>query len=202
MLATKLRRTARLAIPLIGLTFAQVASSTTVVVNLPSGTLNNHIMVACLSVSTASTITPPAGWTNRIGGNGFWIFTKTATGAEPANYTFTASASVAIDCTIATYAYGQYDVVGSLSSTTTPAVLPAATASVPSCLALACFASSSASVTFTTPSGYSAVASDGDGTATSSAIFSRSVSAGSTGTVSSTPSAGAAKGAILILKPR
>lgn len=81
---------------------ATPSSGTAITITKPAGTVSGDVLVAMVEVRLvggAPTVTPPAGWTlvgtallgsnNRVG-----VWTRVAGGSEPANYTWTASASV------------------------------------------------------------------------------------------------------------
>jgi len=83
--------------------------ATTLVINKPPGTVEGHVMVAVLAVSTDSTVTPPAGWTevvntlvdtNQMRQAVYW---KAAGGSEPSTYTFTLSRAKSSVGVISTY---------------------------------------------------------------------------------------------------
>ena len=68
--------------------------ATSLAISKPAGVVNGDVMVAIVDVRQTPTVTPPAGW-NQVSmtPNGTTyrqlVFTKVATGSEPASYTFT-----------------------------------------------------------------------------------------------------------------
>jgi hypothetical protein len=66
-------------------------------INVPAGTVANDVMIASIAVQPSTTVvTPPAGWTlirqmNNASAttNSLYVYRRTATGAEPASYTWT-----------------------------------------------------------------------------------------------------------------
>lgn len=96
--------------------YATVAGffGTAFVVPRPTNYALNDLLIARLLISpgtnaSAFTVTPPAGWTQRIrtefdnNGASQIIFTKKATGSEPADYTFTMGAPVSCDADVLAY---------------------------------------------------------------------------------------------------
>ena len=68
--------------------------TSTLTMDVPTGTLNGHVMIAMLTKSGGNdTYTQPAGWTELedVGGsnNSFMVAYKVAGASEPANYTWT-----------------------------------------------------------------------------------------------------------------
>ena len=77
------------------------AYGTSFVVDKPTGTVQNDLLVFCTLQNTTTTITPPAGLTELVTGGttrtyGIWY--KIAGASEPANYTFAAGGRVGIAC--------------------------------------------------------------------------------------------------------
>ncbi len=74
-----------------------------ITINVPPGTTTDDVMVAVIAYrdNTAVTITPPAGWVSQSriaqgagNANVQEVFTRIATGAEPASYTWTFSGAI------------------------------------------------------------------------------------------------------------
>jgi len=69
--------------------------ATSLTLTVPAGTASGDLLIATVSVDGSNPITAPAGWaTVSNGGDGsgnveFGVFQRTATGSEPASYTFT-----------------------------------------------------------------------------------------------------------------
>lgn len=155
---------------------------------LPVGTLVYFIGFA----SGAVTWTPPSGFTERedfntsgMGG----VFERVLDGSEGANFTATADTSgETLSGAVFAVSNGVFDLVGALTSLSSPIVAPAITLTKKG-YAFQIYARIGASVTFTTPSGCTPLISDSDGDGPSFAIFYKAIAAaGSSGTASSTPS--------------
>ena len=75
-----------------------LVGGTSLVVDTPAGTQLNDLMWVAIGWHIAATITPPAGWTlhssNGVGNTALFTYRRTAGASEPANYTWTFSASV------------------------------------------------------------------------------------------------------------
>ena len=178
-------------------------SAKSITITTPTSTANGNLLIAFVQNASTSnnqwdTIT---GWTQVFEGNGFAIYYQLLTTAPAANYTFTTQITGNLDGYLVAYSGAQYDTVGAISSSATPSVAPAITVSAANSVVLDFIGSPSGSITFGTPTGFSAVNSDSDATTPSSAIFAKSVNAGSTGTVSSTPSSGSARSILVSINP-
>lgn len=84
------------------------ASSTTCVINKPTGTVANHVIVANIAWRGSATLTPPsAGWTfvrsQTSGTLNMAIYFKAADGSEPSSYTWTFSAASNNSGSLCTY---------------------------------------------------------------------------------------------------
>lgn len=141
-------------------TFVAGANSNGTNIPVPSGTLSGHLMVAFVGSETPGSISTPSGWTQRGStftwggglGYGAGLFTRVASGSEPANYQFCNS----------TYRFGfiltysgasQIDVAGSIVDLSgTSMTLTGITSSSGSTL-LALIHDRDPGVTFTPPSG-------------------------------------------------
>lgn len=111
----------------VGAETATPASSTSLVINKPSGTAQNDLMVAIVNVpSTTRTWTPPAGWTDVSPGFGIGVYYKTAGASEGSSYTFTASGSGVNNGIIMTFRNAAWDTIGT-SATGTTITIPAIT---------------------------------------------------------------------------
>jgi hypothetical protein len=185
----------------------QTTSSTTITVNVPSGTANGDLMilVVCSGAGT-TTWTTPSGWTlwsPTLDANGRAVFYRTAS-SEPASYTITQSISTTSNANILTYRNASIDVIGAFStSAASPSVAPSITTTANNANVFYYVASPAvASCTYTTPTNFTPLVSDSDATAPSSAIFTRvQATAGSTGTASSTPSTGLPRSIQFAIKP-
>jgi hypothetical protein len=179
------------------------SSATTITINVPSGTADGDLLIAVLTAPAGGTTwTTPSGWTVGItASQGRTVFYKTAS-SEPASYTFTSSTSVTNQGYILTYRNARFGVGGSVGSLASPAVASAITTTVNNAIVFDVVAVGAVSITFSTPTGYTALVSNSDTTSPSSAIFyTTQVVAGSTGTVSSTPSSGSARAYLFAIYP-
>jgi hypothetical protein len=80
-------------------------NATTITVNAPSGIVSGDLLVAVLAITDGTVTSAPAGWTVHINANtnvGRALYTKTATGSEPANYSWISS-KAGISATILCY---------------------------------------------------------------------------------------------------
>jgi len=179
------------------------SSSTTISINVPAGTVAGDVMVAfLLSASGSGTWTTPAGWTVGASGVGRGIFYRIAGHNEPASYTFTASNNNLNQGYIVTYENAIWGGISAASATATPTVAPSVTTTSTNSMVVAFYSTTNSLVTFTTPTSYTALDSDSDSTAGSSALFYRVyAAAGATGTATSTPSSGTSVGFQLFLSP-
>ena len=83
------------------------SSASSLTIAKPAGAASGHVAVAAISLSTSSTITPPAGWqladSTYANGIGTHVLVKVLGGSEPANYTFTLSTNSRIAGAISVY---------------------------------------------------------------------------------------------------
>lgn len=179
------------------------ANGATVVVDKPVGTASGHLLIGIAISDGNPTWTPPSGFTETsdqaLGAFGETSY-KTAGGAEPSNYTFTASkATQKLSAAIIALSNAQPGVVGTVGASAGSAVAPAITMTDDG-MVLAIFASAQDGITWTTPSGWTPVVSDGDASTPSFAIFRKTVAAGDTGTVTSATSFGGSRGMLIGVK--
>lgn len=186
-------------------TAIDVADSTTTVVNKPVNTADGDLMIAVGSSRniSAQTWTVPAGWNEVRDQNGppnLLVAWKIAA-SEGANWTFTLSNSAEKACAVITYRGAAYDTVGAsvVTSSGTGDIAASQITSAGGVL-LAAYAKNATSSTFSTPTGMSVLTGDINNAASDASlnVFSQIVSAGATGTRTSTPSANATNGGILI----
>ena len=111
-----------------------VAPASTLVLTPPAGVAANDVMVAAVAVRGVPTVTAPSGWTLiRSDSNGSSMkllsYRRTATGSEPANYTWTFSSARAAAGTITAYigvdTTSPVDVHSGLANTTDSALIVA-----------------------------------------------------------------------------
>lgn len=194
MLADMLMMAASRPIALVGTPTktSNTSNGSTLTIAKPSGLPNGAKVYFVAFASGAVTWTPPSGFTERedfstsgMGG----VFERTIDGSEGASFTATASsAGETLSGAVFAVRNGVFDLVGALSALSSPIVAPAITLAKKG-IAFAIYARIAASITFTTPSGWTSLISDSDGDGPSFAIFYKEFSAaGSTGTASSTPS--------------
>jgi hypothetical protein len=186
-------------------TKTQVTSAaTTITINVPTGTAQNDLLIAVLTAPAgATTWTTPSGWSVGItASQGRTVFYKTASSSEPANYTFTSSASGTNQGYIFTYRNARFGVGGTVSALASPAVAPSITTTANNAVIFDVVAVGGVSITFSTPTGYTSLDSDSDATSPSSNVFTKTqVAAGATGTASSTPSSGSARAYLFSIYP-
>lgn len=188
-----------------GYSSGQATASSTLTIARPSAASPGTLLTAFIVDDDGRTITPPSGWTTRIDINGGSarraIYTKIAGDSEPANYTWTLSGSDDVQGYILAWGSATYDAIGTIGSLASPSVAPSVTVTAASSIVLAWYSRGGiASMTFSTPSGYTALVSDSDASNPSSAIFYKEVNAGATGTASSTPTGGSASGVQIAIK--
>jgi len=182
----------------------QNTAQTTIAVSVPSGVTNGNLLLMFLnSGQVLNTWTTPSGWTlGTTGTAGRGTFWKIAS-SEPASYTLTQSGSSTASGTIIAYSNAVFDVAGGLgntAATSTPLAITVAKSN--STIVYANGASTVASATYTTPTGYTARASDSDATAPSTAFFDISgIGSGSYTAPSSTISSGTCRAYAVALSP-
>ena len=179
------------------------AAQATITVNVPSGVANGDLLILVLNGGNSTVYTTPAGWTLWFATtNVTAVFYKTAS-SEPASYTVTGStATTAIGFMLA-YRNAAINVMGALSATTAnPIVAPAITTTATNTVVIAFIRNGGVSETFTTPSGFTNLVSESDASDPSGAIFTKTqVTAGTTGTASSTPTSTAGRGIQFSIRP-
>ena len=167
----------------------QDTAATTITVNVPSGTVNNTLMILLVtSAGTANNWTTPAGWTAWSSNfNGRAIYYRTAS-SEPASYTITQSGSATSAAYILTYNNATIDVMGSYGTAANPSVAPSITTTANNATVFYFVASGGQDTnTYSTPTNFTPLVSDLGPTRPCSAAFSRvQATAGATGTASST----------------
>jgi hypothetical protein len=110
-------------------------SGSTLTINVPTGTLNGHLMLAVLGTDASSlTWTPPSGWTEVADQNAvpsLGVMYKVAGSSEPASYDFVSSAGSSLGGSILTFKNAAYDTIGTVvaNATNTAYTLTAITTS-------------------------------------------------------------------------
>ena len=182
----------------------QDTSATTITVNVPSGTVNNTLMILLVtSAGTANNWTTPAGWTVWSANfNGRAIYYRTAS-SEPASYTITQSGSATSAAYILTYNNATIDVMGSYGTAANPSVAPSITTTANNATVFYFVASGGQDTnTYSTPTNFTPLVSDLGPTRPCSAAFSRvQATAGATGTASSTIGSGLPLSLQFAIKP-
>jgi hypothetical protein len=179
-------------------TLAETANTTSHVMNVPTGTANYDLMVMFYTSAATSTQTLPAGWTSAIANTATGFVAYKVAYSEPASYTVTTVTSTIGTGYIVTYRNAILDTNGSFSASATPSVASSITVGFDNSLVLDYVFTKVGSVTYTTPTGFSSVASESNANSPSSALFSKSFNAGATGTVSTTPSGGNTGQSVLV----
>jgi hypothetical protein len=147
------------------------ATGNSLVINKPTGTRENDLLIACMNGSTNVTWIGDTGWTE-VADQGTAPSTrvayKIAGASEGASYTFTASSvSGTLSGTIATYRNAAYDAIGTIATGANPLVVGAVTATVDFSRILATVARDVGSITITGPATMQTIAIDNDATAPS-----------------------------------
>jgi hypothetical protein len=188
---------------------ATSASGTTLVINKPSGTAENDLLVAiCVRANTGGNWTGPSGWTEAADANGISVHYKTAGASEGSSYTFTASGTNVNFGIIMTFRNAAFDLVGSMSNLGNNITIPAITLSSNNSTVIA-FARGSSTNNATDYGGeinndtYTYVYRDvtSKDTWTSITAIKEGVASGSTGTVSAGAFSKDATGFLIGIKP-
>lgn len=110
----------------VGGTTATTGTQSTIVIDKPSGTAENDLMVAIVvAAQTGRTWTGPAGWTEALDTAGIAVYYKTAGASEGSNYTFTCSSTAVHFGIIMTFRNAAWDLIGTTatgSTITIPAI--------------------------------------------------------------------------------
>jgi len=182
-------------------------SSTTLVINKPTGTLEGDLMVGVMSSGNDRTWTGATGWTEVAdqGATGsLRVAYKIAGAGEAATYTFTASSSATCSGAIATYRNASYDAIGTITTSASPLVVSEVTASVDYARILSWVSRTAASITITGPANMQTISIDADANAPSNLLEQDSAAsyAGGSGTRSFVVgSATGVGGALISVKP-
>lgn len=185
---------------------ATSASSTSLVINKPSGTAQNDLLVAiCVAPATGRTWTNDGTWTEAFDTGGISVHYKTAGASEGSNYTFTVSSSGVNFGIIMTFRNAAWDLIGT-SSTGATLTIPAITLSSnnSTVIAFARDGTTDSLVGDITDNTFTYVYKDVTSSNTYSSItaIKEGVASGSTGTVSaSTFSSTSARGFLIGIKP-
>lgn len=180
-----------------------------VTINKPTGTIDGDLMIAFLNAAGASgsnTFATLSGWNlaaSEVDGGGIRLNVQYKyASSEGASYTFTGASTTTTYGYIVTYRNALFDTAGIPNATLVQNPVAAAiTVAANNSLLIDYITSESASITYTTPAGFTNLDSDSDATIPSSALFSKSVNAGSSGTVSNTASGGVSTSVLLSIAP-
>ena len=202
--AAKLMMSRGLVLPtFLGFTSAGQTSSTTVTVDLPSGVVEDDLLVALMSATGNFSWTGDTGWTERIDQGlapGLRVATKVAGGSEPSNYTFTFGNGSAPVAQILAFRNGEFDAIGSIATLSGDGDLAAPSVSLSPGIVVAAFGSQSQlSRTHSTPSGMTATETTKAFTNSISAFYEESPSTGASGTRTSTMAGGSGVNAAVLL---
>lgn len=179
------------------------ATGASVSCSVPVGAQAGDLLIG-VSTQRGSTstlaMTPPTGWTETLDDIGRWAGYLPAWDGTTTSYTFTKSASAANPIVvILAFRNADFDVQGTLSTSTTSPAAPSITLSSNNSVVIATFSSLLSTATYTTPTGYTEVSDPAQGIAVS---YISNVSAGATGTVTSTVSTGNARGYLIGIKQK
>jgi hypothetical protein len=184
-------------------TAVQNTSSSSITVNVPTGTSNGDLMIMVATLNDTLTFwSTPSGWIEWGQSLGRAVFYRTAS-SEPASYTITQGNSNTSSAAILTYRNAVPDTIGVFSVNVSPSVAAAITTTDSNSYVFDYIAGrTNASQTYTTPTGFTSLVSDTDSTAPSYQVFYKTqATAGSTGTATSTTSSGAAMSIQFSIKP-
>lgn len=180
-------------------------TTNSLVIAKPAGLVSGNLLIAvmCTDGGGSRTWTGDTSWTEVYDENSvpnLRVAYLVAGSAEPANYTFTLSGA-AIDSAgfVMAFERATYDSIGAVATSlgVNDIVAPSINFSLPG-VVLGIYVKASASGTFTTPAGMSALLADSDVNSPSMAIFSQFSNIGATGTRTSTPIAGNTNAGILL----
>lgn len=182
------------------------SNATALVINKPTGTAENDLMIAVMAATVTGTWTGDTGWTevaDLAATTSLRVAYKVAGSSEGSSYTFTMSASAGLSGCILTYRYATYDTIaGSFTTSANPLVLTSISPSLSQSILIAAGVRNAASITLGTPTSMTARVTDADATLPSYIVCDQTVAKGSTGTRSmSTGSSTAVSGIMLAIKP-
>lgn len=191
-------------VPPVSITYIAQASNsatatTTVVVNKPTGTAENDILVAFAMTSSSNTWTAPAGWTEVLDTSGRGCFYKVAGASEGASYTFTLGGTSDLHVVILCYRYALWGQIGTISaSLADPTVAPSITVATDNSLVID-FVTRGSAAAYTTPAGWTDIY---EATNTSTIyLLSKEFDTGATGTVTVDATSGNGRSVLIALSP-
>ena len=179
----------------------QNTAATTISVTIPSVT-NGNLIIMIVQGDGNPTWTTPAGWTlGTASSDGIAQFYKTAS-SEPASYTVTRNNSGTSNGFVIVYSSATFDVSSGVSGAGNPVSPDPITVAKTNSTIVYFVGQPTASITYTTPTGYTARLSNSDATAPSGALFDlANVALGFYSAPSSTASGGNARALALALSP-
>ena len=190
-------------ITIVNSTTANYGTGANPSINVPSGVQSNDLLVAFWhsNASTGNLWTPPSGWTELIDTSPLCVAYKVASGSEPASYTFTHQSNAFAGVMVALRS-AALDVTGTVATSLTATSITLAKSNS---LLLGFFGAQALSGTsLTTPSGMTSVAlSVPSSNGVTSGLFSQyPMSAGATGTRTSTGGFGTYGSILVGIKPK
>jgi hypothetical protein len=175
-------------------------------ISMPSGIQQNDLLLVVFVtelLTAGARATPPLGWTEVLDNIGRSLNWKIASASEPASYTFSYSTNTRFSAFAICIRNAVFDLVGTIGANANPNVAPSISLSAQDSV-LFCHNSNgaTASISWTTPTGFQLLNNDSNATQPSSALFYKTnVGSGTTGTVSVTPSSGGGRGFLFAAKP-
>ena len=133
-------------------------AATSLVINKPTETIENDVLVAVLSATGTTGTYTSTGFTERYRNNGFAVLTKVAGASEGSSYTFT-FASLTVRGVILAFRYCSYDAVG--TNTASNPSYPSVTTASKYQLCITASRSTGAVTTWTGPDGMNTIYSTG-----------------------------------------
>ena len=188
-------------------TQTSTASTSTIDVSKPAGTIEGDLMIMVGSCGTSRTWTGDTDWVELSDQNtqpALRIAYKVAGASEPSGYTFTVSSATTsgLSASILTYRNAVYDTIGTRTVSTDPLILPSVSPSASFSRLIAVGARAAASITLGTPSGMTERVTENDSTTPSFIVCDETVRSGATGTRSmSTGSTASVSGIMLAIRP-
>jgi hypothetical protein len=179
-------------------TQATVANNANLTLTLSTAPSQNDLIIVVFSNTgitnnLVTTTTPPTGFTEAGANSGddIYVAYKVAGASEGTSYAFTntSGSSQSYSAYIVVYRNAVWDTIGAVGTGTT-VTTPAITIAANNSLLFIYGRGTGASCNFTTPSTFTDLYEDGDATAPSIYVGTKSVNSGSTGTVSFTSSTG------------
>ena len=135
----------------------------------------------------------------KLTASSYVVCTRQLQAGDPSSYTHKFGSNSNLTAVSVLYRKAAYDTIGASATLASPTVDPAITLSA-SGAAVALFCTSNSGVTFTTPSGFALKQQEVTAGYTSMFVFTKFVSSGSTGTVTSTPSTSFGSGILVGIK--